>query len=146
MDFQPTLPQRKAKVSATFSSRNKAEERYWKTFKVRFGESCNDSRAVADGPWLSFLQSAVFIKSYAPIVAVSFSQTTPYRYAVTSGTRIQIYSSKTNRVIKTISKFKETARGGVIRDGVKLVMAADDSGLVQVRPSRNFDVLCFERV
>jgi hypothetical protein len=35
MDFQPTLPQRKAKVSATFSSRNKAEERYWKTFKVR---------------------------------------------------------------------------------------------------------------
>ncbi|KAK9897490.1 WD40 repeat-like protein [Cystobasidium minutum MCA 4210] len=109
MDFQPTLPQRKAKVSATFNARNKAEERYWKTFK-----------------------SAVFIKSYAPIASVSFSQTTPYRYAVTSGTRIQIYSSKTNRVIKTISKFKETARSGTIRDDGKLVMGADDSGLVQV--------------
>lgn len=83
-------------------------------------------------------QSAVFIKSYAPIASVSFSQTTPYRYAVTSGTRIQIYSSKTNRVIKTISKFKETARSGVIRDDGKLVMGADDSGLVQVRQSRNF--------
>jgi len=109
MEFQPTLPQRKARVSASFSVRNKAEEKYWRSFK-----------------------SSVFIKSYAPIVSLHFSQTAPHRYAVTSGTRIQIYSSKTNRVVKTISKFKEIARSGSIRDDGKLIVASDDSGLVQV--------------
>jgi hypothetical protein len=77
-------------------------------------------------------QSSVFIKSYAPIVSLHFSQSSPYRYAVTSGTRLQIYNSKTNRVVKTISKFKELARSGTIRDDGNLVIAADDSGLVQV--------------
>ena len=80
----------------------------------------------------SATQSSVFIKSYAPIVSLHFSQSSPYRYAVTSGTRLQIYNSKTNRVVKTISKFKELARSGTIRDDGNLVIAADDSGLVQV--------------
>lgn len=81
-------------------------------------------------PWV--VQSSVFIKSYAPIVALHFSQTSPYRYVVTSGTRLQIYNSRTNRVVKTISKFKEIARSGNIRDDGNLVIGADDSGLVQV--------------
>lgn len=79
----------------------------------------------------------MFIKSYAPIVSLHFSQAAPYRYAVTSGTRIQIYSSKTNRVVKTISKFKEIARSGSIRDDGKLIVASDDSGMVQVSVQMN---------
>jgi len=129
MDFQPTLPQRRARVSASFAARNKAEERYWKTFKVSF---MGRKIAITFKRLTLGHQNAVFIKSYAPIVALHFSQSSPYRYAVTSGTRIQIYSSKTNRVVKTISKFKEVARSGSIRDDGKLVVAGDDSGLVQV--------------
>ena len=36
-------------------------------------------------------------------------------------------------MVKTISKFKEIARSGNIRDDGNLVIGADDSGLVQVR-------------
>ena len=61
-----------------------------------------------------------------------FSPTAPHRFAVTSGTRIQIYSPKTTRVVKTISRFKQVARGGRLRDDGKLVIAGDDTGLVQI--------------
>lgn len=72
------------------------------------------------------------MKSYAPITHLSFSPTSPHRYLVTSGTRLQIYSPKTNRVVKTISRFKEVARSGEIRGDGKLCIAGDDGGLVQV--------------
>jgi U3 small nucleolar RNA-associated protein 15 len=78
------------------------------------------------------LQSPIFVKSYAPITHLSFSPTSPHRYLVTSGTRLQIYSPKTNRVVKTISRFKEVARSGEIRGDGKLCIAGDDGGLVQV--------------
>ncbi|GAA5982644.1 hypothetical protein JCM5350_002134 [Sporobolomyces pararoseus] len=81
--------------------------------------------------WKSF-KSPIFLKSYAPITHVHFSPSSPHRYVVTSGTRLQIYSPKTNRVVKTISRFKETATSGEIRGDGKLCIAGDESGLVQV--------------
>ncbi|GAA5963769.1 hypothetical protein JCM3765_006845 [Sporobolomyces pararoseus] len=81
--------------------------------------------------WKSF-KSPIFLKSYAPITHVHFSPSSPHRYVVTSGTRLQIYSPKTNRVVKTISRFKETASSGEIRGDGKLCIAGDESGLVQV--------------
>lgn len=78
------------------------------------------------------MQSPIFLKSYAPITHLSFSPSSPHRYLVTSGTRIQIYSPKTNRVVKTISRFKEIARSGEIRTDGKLCIAGDEGGLVQV--------------
>ncbi|GAA5970857.1 hypothetical protein JCM8115_007020 [Rhodotorula mucilaginosa] len=81
--------------------------------------------------WRSF-RSPVFLKSYAPITHIHFSPSSPHRYVVTSGTRLQIYSPKTNRVVKTISRFKETAASGEIRTDGKLCVAGDEGGLVQV--------------
>ncbi|GJN87988.1 hypothetical protein Rhopal_000943-T1 [Rhodotorula paludigena] len=81
--------------------------------------------------WRSF-KSPTFLKSYAPITHVHFSPSSPHRYVVTSGTRLQIYSPKTNRVVKTISRFKETATSGEIRGDGKLCIAGDEGGLVQV--------------
>ncbi|GAA5951430.1 hypothetical protein JCM21900_004407 [Sporobolomyces salmonicolor] len=81
--------------------------------------------------WRSF-KSPIFLKSYAPITHVHFSPSSPHRYVVTSGTRLQIYSPKTNRVVKTISRFKETATSGEIRADGKLCIAGDEGGLVQV--------------
>lgn len=77
-------------------------------------------------------QSPIFLKSYAPITHVQFSPSSPHRYIVTSGTRLQIYSPKTNRVVKTISRFKEIATSGEIRADGKLCIAGDEAGLVQV--------------
>ncbi|ORY90894.1 WD40-repeat-containing domain protein [Leucosporidium creatinivorum] len=81
--------------------------------------------------WKSF-KSPLFIKSYAPISHVQFSPSSPHRYVVTSGTRLQIYSPKTNRVVKTISRFKDVATSGEIRTDGKLCIAGDEAGLVQV--------------
>lgn len=77
-------------------------------------------------------QSTTFIKSYAAVTDIHFSPSTPHRYVVTSGTRLQVYTPKTQRVVKTISRFKDTVRSGHLRDDGKLIIAGDDSGLVQI--------------
>ncbi|RUP43652.1 WD40-repeat-containing domain protein [Jimgerdemannia flammicorona] len=89
--------------------RKTPEARYWRKFK-----------------------SPILIKEYASVTAVHFSQAAPYDFAVTSSTRVQIYSSKTHSVKKTISRFKDVASSGSIRADGKLVVAGDATGLVQL--------------
>ncbi|KDR83698.1 hypothetical protein GALMADRAFT_133119 [Galerina marginata CBS 339.88] len=91
------------------NSRHTAESRYWRQFK-----------------------HPVFVKEYAPITSVQFSPSKPHRYAVTAATRVQIYAPRTQKLTKTISRFKDVARSGCIREDGKLVVAGDDSGLIQV--------------
>ena len=54
-------------------------------------------------------------------------------FAVTSGGRVQIYSSKTRKVVKTISRFgvDDTARSGALRTDGRILLAGGDSGVVQ---------------
>lgn len=72
------------------------------------------------------------MKEYAPIVSLQFSPVAPYDFAVTSATRVQIYSSKTHEIKKTISRFKDTAYGASYRQDGRLMCAGDASGTVQV--------------
>ena len=66
------------------------------------------------------------------MTSIHFSPSKPHRYAVTAATRVQIYAPRTQKVTKTISRFKDVARSGNIRSDGKLVIAGDDTGLVQV--------------
>ncbi|KAA1081196.1 hypothetical protein PGT21_031097 [Puccinia graminis f. sp. tritici] len=93
----------------TKSNAERSEGRYWREFK-----------------------NPVFVKSYAPISHITFSSKVPHRYCVSSGTKIQIYSPKTLRVVKTISRFQLPARCSDIKSDGKLVVSSDDSGLIQV--------------
>ncbi|OAV99121.1 hypothetical protein PTTG_02346 [Puccinia triticina 1-1 BBBD Race 1] len=93
----------------TRSNAERSEGRYWREFK-----------------------NPVFVKSYAPISHITFSSKVPHRYCVSSGTKIQIYSPKTLRVVKTISRFQLPARCSDIKSDGKLVVSSDDSGLIQV--------------
>jgi U3 small nucleolar RNA-associated protein 15 len=43
-----------------------------------------------------------------------------------------IYAPKTGKVVKTITRFKDTARCGEFRKDGKLVVAGDEEGNVQV--------------
>lgn len=43
-----------------------------------------------------------------------------------------IYAPKTGKVVKTISRFKDTARSAEFRKDGKLVVAGSDDGSVQV--------------
>jgi U3 small nucleolar RNA-associated protein 15 len=106
MNYQPVVVARHPRPS---TSKNSGESRYWKQFK-----------------------HPVFVKEYAPVTHVHFSPAKPHRYAVTAATRVQIYAPRTQKVTKTISRFKDVARSGNIRSDGKLLVAGDDSGLIQV--------------
>lgn len=105
-EFQPTVVKTHPRPAST---KHSPESRYWRQFK-----------------------HPVFVKEYAPVTSVHFSPCKPHRFAVTAATRIQIYAPRTQKITKTISRFKDVARSGSIRADGKLVVAGDDSGLVQV--------------
>lgn len=107
MDYKPVVVQRHPRPA---NAKHSAESRHWRQFK-----------------------HPVFVKEYAPVTSIHFSPTKPHRYAVTAATRVQIYAPRTQKVTKTISRFKDVARSGTIRHDGKLVVAADDTGLIQVK-------------
>lgn len=111
MEYQPVV----VKTHHRPAPKHSAESRYWRQFK-----------------------HPVFVKEYAPVTSVQFSPSRPHRYAVTAATRVQIYAPRTQKVTKTISRFKDVARSGNIRADGKLVVAGDDTGLIQVY---NFSLL-----
>jgi len=106
MDYQPVIPGKHAKPAP---EKHSVESRYWRSFK-----------------------NPVFVKEYAPVTSIHFTLAKPHRYAVTAATRVHIYAPRTQKIIKTISRFKDVARSGLIRDDGKLLVAGDDSGLIQV--------------
>lgn len=103
-----------------------AEQRYWRSFK---------SQQLTPSP-----QSSPVTHISHPNTISSTSPTTSSNppsdlFAVTAGTRIRIFSTRTRKLLKTISRFgvTDTAHSGEIRpsDGQALV-AGGDSGAVQV--------------
>ncbi|EIE88007.1 hypothetical protein G6F46_001875 [Rhizopus delemar] len=106
MDYKKTVVKKQAKVQ---TSKKTAETRYWKRFK-----------------------SPIVIKEYASVTSINFSPVSPYDFAVTSSTRVQVYSSKTHQPKKTISRFKDIAYSGSFRQDGKLIVAGDATGLIQM--------------
>jgi U3 small nucleolar RNA-associated protein 15 len=107
MDYEPVRPSKRP--LSYLPQQQKEDALYWRTFK-----------------------NAVFIKNYETVTSLHFSASSPHRFAVTSGSKVQLYTPRTARVVKTISRFKDTARSGHIRDDGKLLVAGDDGGVVQV--------------
>ncbi|KNC99269.1 snoRNA-binding rRNA-processing protein UTP15 [Spizellomyces punctatus DAOM BR117] len=89
-------------------------------------------RKTAEATYWRKFKSPVLLKEYAAVSSIHFSPVAPYDFAVTSSTRIQIYSTSTQSVKKTISRFQDTAYSGHIRGDGKLLVAGDASGLVQL--------------
>lgn len=93
----------------TLPSQTTPEQRYWRGFS-----------------------SPQLVKENHPITSIHFNPVSPNDFAVTSSTRIQVFSSKTRQVIKTFSRFKDTVYSGEYRYDGKLLVAADASGLVTI--------------
>ncbi|CAI6100130.1 unnamed protein product [Clonostachys chloroleuca] len=85
-----------------------AEQRYWKTFK---------NQLLIPSP-----------TSY-PITHISYNSDS---FAVTTGTRVQIYSNRTRKLLKSITRFGDVARSGEIRRDGRVLVAGDDTGKIQV--------------
>lgn len=96
------------------------EQRYWRTFK---------SQQLVPSP-----QNNPITHISAPTAPAQNLAAPPDTFAVTSGSRIQIFSSRTRKVVKTISRFgyDDIAHGGEIRPDGRVVVAGGDSGAVQV--------------
>ena len=85
-----------------------AEQRYWNTFK---------NQLLIPSP-----------TSY-PVTHISYNSDS---FAVTTGTRIQIYSNRTRKLLKTITRFGDVAHSGDIRKDGRVLVAGDDTGKMQV--------------
>ncbi|RFU74345.1 hypothetical protein TARUN_7904 [Trichoderma arundinaceum] len=85
-----------------------AEQRYWKSFK---------NQLLIPSP------------TNFPITHVSSSSDC---FAVTTGTRVQIYSTRGRKLLKTITRFGDVARSGEIRRDGRVLVAGDDTGRIQV--------------
>ena len=90
-------------------SRRTAESRYWRKFKF-----------------------PVLVKEFDAVTNISFSGTRPHDFAVTSSTRVQIYSAVNQAVKKTVSRFKDVAYGATIRRDGKLLVAGGQEPVVQL--------------
>ena len=54
------------------------------------------------------------------------------QFAVTTGTRIQVYSIRTRKLLKTISRFDADAHSAEIRRDGRVMVAGDETGAIQV--------------
>ena len=54
------------------------------------------------------------------------------QFAVTTGTRVQIFSIRNRKLVKTISRFDDIAHGAEIRRDGRVMVAGDESGAIQV--------------
>ncbi|EGX50713.1 hypothetical protein AOL_s00075g139 [Orbilia oligospora ATCC 24927] len=85
------------------------DNRYWRTYK-----------------------SPLLINSYSAINHINFSPISPHDIITSSATRVQIFSSKTRAVTKTIARFKDTVYSANIRHDGKILVAGDATGLIQI--------------
>ncbi len=97
-----------------------AEQRYWKTFK---------NQLIIPSP-TQYPVTHINVPSINP-ANVGSSSSNDY-FTVTTGTRVQIYSIRTRKLVKTITRFGDIARSGDVRRDGRIVVAGDDTGKIQV--------------
>ena len=94
------------------------EQTYWRTFKSPLAFPSPTSNAVTH----------IAQPSISPRVA----QTSPDTFVVTTGARVQIFSNRTRKLLKTITRFDDTAHSGEIRYDGRVLVAGDETGAIQV--------------
>lgn len=90
--------------------------------------------------WRGF-KNPLLVKENNAVNHIHFNPSSPYDFAVTSSTRVQIFSAKTRQISKTISRFKDTVYSGEFRADGKLIVAGDATGLVQAFDANSRSVL-----
>ncbi|KAF2477112.1 WD repeat-containing protein 57 [Lindgomyces ingoldianus] len=116
-EVQPLQPIKLPKGPSTIS----AEQQYWQSFGT---------------PLLldpSSHSSPITHISFPPPPPSSLTISSSDLFAVTSGSRIQLLSTRTRKVVKTISRFNvdDIAHSGNIRRDGRIVVAGGDSGAIQ---------------
>ncbi|KAF2260942.1 WD40 repeat-like protein [Lojkania enalia] len=116
-EVQPLQPIKLPKGPVTIT----AEQRYWQSYSSQL--QIDPSQHASPVTHISF-----------PPPAPSNLTVSPQElFAVTTGSRVQIFSSKTRKPVKTISRFNvdDIAHFGNIRRDGRVVVAGGDSGAIQ---------------
>lgn len=119
----PVLPLQQVKLPSLPSTRLTPEQQYWKTFK---------SPLLIPSPANSPVN--LITQPSSPSSTSAFPSLTqpPDIFTITTGARVQIYSIRTRKLLRTITRFDDTARGTDVRPDGRVVVTGDDTGAVQV--------------
>ncbi|KAJ5965719.1 U3 small nucleolar RNA-associated protein 15 C-terminal [Penicillium waksmanii] len=119
----PVLPLQQVKLASLPSTRLTPEQQYWRTFKNPLLIP-----SPANGPVNLITQPS------APASAAAFPSLTqpPDIFTVTTGARVQIYSIRTRKLLRSITRFDDTVRGTDVRPDGRVLVTGDDTGSVQV--------------
>ncbi|KKK14992.1 hypothetical protein P175DRAFT_0472269 [Aspergillus ochraceoroseus IBT 24754] len=119
----PVLPPTQVKLPELPSSGLTPEQVHWKAFKNPLLIP-----SPANGPVNLITQPS------APASASAFPSLTqpPDVFTVTTGARVQIYSIRTRKLLRTITRFDDTVRGTDVRPDGRILVTGDDTGTIQV--------------
>lgn len=81
--------------------------------------------------WKKF-QSPKELKQVGPVTHIDVSPVAPHQLAVTTSTRIHLFSTVTNEITKTFSRFKDVVYSGTFRSDGKLIVAGGEAPHVNV--------------
>ncbi|CAI7578603.1 unnamed protein product [Penicillium viridicatum] len=119
----PVLPLQQVKLASLPSTQLTPEQQYWRTFKNPLLIP-----SPANGPVNLITQPSI------PSSAAAFPSLTqpPDVFTVTTGARVQIYSIRTRKLLRTLTRFDDTVRGTDVRPDGRVLVTGDDTGSVQV--------------
>jgi U3 small nucleolar RNA-associated protein 15 len=92
------------------------EQTYWRTFKSPLNLKSPTGHGV----------------THVSQPSVSSSSPLPDTFAVTTGARVQVFSHRARKLVKTITRFDDTAHSGEIRYDGRVLVASDETGAIQV--------------
>lgn len=92
------------------------EETYWRTFKSQ--------QLIPSNNPITHISS--------PLPPLNALAQLSDHFSVTTGTRVQIFSVRNRKLVKTISRFDDIAHGAEIRRDGRVMVAGDESGAIQV--------------
>lgn len=119
----PVLPLAQVRLPQLPSTKLTAEQLYWKSFKTPLLVSSPSNNPIN----LITQPSAPSSLSAYPSAAQP-----PDVFTVTTGARIQIYSIRTRKLLRTITRFDDTVRGTDVRADGRIIATGDDTGTIQV--------------
>ncbi|KAG8529543.1 uncharacterized protein KY384_006180 [Bacidia gigantensis] len=94
------------------------EQAYWRSFKTQLKlHSPNNSP-------ITHISS--------PLLPLNATSEPSDHFAVTTGPRLQLYSVRTRKLVKTISRFGDIAHSAEIRRDGRIIVAGDETGAIQV--------------
>ncbi|KAI1910518.1 U3 small nucleolar RNA-associated protein 15 [Ophidiomyces ophidiicola] len=117
----PVLPLPQVRLPTIPSTRPTAEQLFWRSFKSPLliaSPSNTPINHISQPP--------------APAAASAATLQPPDIFTVTTGARVQIYSIRTRKLLKTITRFDDTARCSEVRSDGRILVAGDDTGTIQV--------------